>query len=102
MAELKLIEIRDRKDFYYWKIYKYGQFKVIVDIDDNRCKIEAEDENKNFNILAIDKKPAILSFSMAMVTSKNADKFLELVNQGTELLKIIDERREELIKKETK
>ena len=32
----------------------------------------------------------------------NVMKFLELVNQGTELLKIIDERREELIKKETK
>ena len=102
MAELKLIEIRDRKDFYYWKIYKYGQFKIIVDIDDNRCKIEAEDANKNCDILANDKDPAILSFPIAVVTSKNADKFLELVNQGTELLKIIDERREELIKKETK
>lgn len=102
MAELKLIEIRDRKDFYYWKIYKYGQFKVIVDIGDNLCKIEAEDENENCNISAIDKNPATLSFPIAVVTSKNADKFLELVNQGTELLKIIDERREELIKKETK
>jgi hypothetical protein len=52
--------------------------------------------------LANDKDPAILSFPIAVVTSKNADKFLELVNQGTELLKIIDERREELIKKEIK
>jgi hypothetical protein len=39
MAELELVEIRDRKDFYYWKIYKYGQFKIIVDIGDNLCKI---------------------------------------------------------------
>ena len=84
------------------KIYKYGQFKVIVDIDNNLCKIEAKDENENCDILAIDKNPATLSFPIAVVTSKNADKFLELVNQGTELLKIIDERREELIKKETK
>ena len=99
MAELKLIEIRDRKDFYYWKIYKYGQFKVIVDIGDNLCKIEAEDENKNCDILAIDKNPATLTFPIAVVTSKNADKFLELVTQGTELLKIIDECRDKLIKK---
>ena len=102
MAELKLIKIRDIPNVAYIKKYEYGQFKIIVDIGDNLCKIEAEDANKNCDILAIDKDPATLSFPIAVDTSKNADKFLELVTQGTELLKIIDECREELIKKEIK
>lgn len=106
MAELKLTKIIDRKDRYYLKKYEYGQFKMTVDIDiydEKKFSIQAEDENKASEIIMITgDKEAHMSLPLACLDLNNADEFLKMVQEGIELLKLIKEQKEELIKKEIK
>ena len=103
MAELQLIKIKDREGLYYEKDYKYGRFNISVDIDiydANKYMIEAEDEKKNCTIMMSNYDDhAVMNFPIAYVTLKNADEFLEITKQGIEILKIINDRRADLIEK---
>lgn len=102
--ELKLIKIKDRKNLYYEKIYRYGKFNISVDIDinnENNYMITAEDDKKECDIMMSNNDEcATMHFSFTYVTLKNAEEFLETVVQGTEVLKLLQEKRMEIIKKE--
>lgn len=101
--KLELTRVRNLKDVYYIKEYQYGLFKITVDIDiydENKFMIQAKNNEKTCEImLSSYDEQAVMNFPAAYITLENSEIFLESVKQGIEILKLIKENRNKLIKK---
>ena len=101
VAELKLIKIRDIPNVAYIKKYEYGEFAIRVEIiPDDTYFICAENKSGIFEITAANNAEPMLTSFMLALTNEMLDKFVDEVIQAKELMDIIENNRDELLRKE--
>ena len=101
MAELKLIKIRDIPNVAYIKKYEYGELKLRVTINpDETYFIEAEDKVGALEITSANEFEAMLTAPMLAVMHNEMDEFMIKITQAKELMGIIENRKDELLRKE--
>lgn len=102
VMELQLLRTRNIEAVIFIKRYAYGDFEMRVDINpDGTYVINAKDKWEEFEIMALPGGETSLSIKAIGITTKRAEKFTELIEQALELVKIIDNDRENIIKIET-
>jgi len=101
--ELKLNKAKNLKGIVYKKEYIYGNFTINVLINpDKSCELEGINNGiKAITIRAIDTNPATLYIENFISQDENEIKnFIRDINDAFNLLKIMNEKRKELIKME--
>lgn len=100
--DLKLIKKRKVHDIAIIKKFEYGPFEIKVTIDLNGpIDINATDRLQEIAIKAINDEKAIMSIGgVYLSNAEKIDEFIKKCNIAKELLFIINENRQELIRKE--
>lgn len=100
--ELKFIKEKRIHDIAIVRTLLYGPFEIFVTIDlDGPIDIVASDKYQDVYINAINQEKAIMSISgLYLSTPEQVEKFLEKCKIAKELLELINNNRDELIKRE--
>lgn len=102
MAELKLVSNVSKKPLFYKKNYTYGAFEIVVivdGIDESTYDITAKTICRECEIVKTSHgDKATMTFPAMYVQLDNMEEFLGILKEGRELLEIIENQVDELIK----
>jgi hypothetical protein len=99
--DLVLKHTRNIESVVYIKKYEYGDFKIRVDVNpDDTYFICAENKSGIFEITAANNAEPMLTSFMLALTNEMLDKFVDEVIQAKELMDIIENNKDELLRKE--
>lgn len=100
--ELKYIEEKRIHNIAIIRKFLYGPFEISVTIDlDGPIEIIASDKYQEVVIKAINHEKAIVSIEGTYLsTSKQVNEFVEKCKTASELLELINNNRDKLVKKE--
>lgn len=100
---LKLIKSKKIPSVVFLKTYEYRDFLININIDDSGfVEIEASDQFKEILVKAINDEPAILCVENICLSSRESIlKLIERLETAEQLLEMLNENREFLIKEDS-